>query len=191
MKNKTGANVPEIILKGLLISGGVAIATTSPYFVSRLIPKIIKYAKYEIKKKQKIQAFQRSFYYLRNSGMINSEYHGNQIHISLTDEGRKRLKKYDIDALQIKKPKKWDQKWHVLIFDITDKHKIKREALRGKIKELGLFQLQKSVWVCPYEFQEEMNILRGFFQLNKSEMKIIVASEIENDFIIKKFFNIT
>lgn len=190
MKNKTGASVPEVILQGLMISGGIAIAATSPYFVTRIMPKIIKCAKYEIKKKQKIKSFQRSFYYLQNKGMISSEYQGNQIHISLTDEGKKRLSKYNIDNLKIVKSKKWDKKWHVLIFDITDRHKKKREALRGKIKELGLFQLQKSVWVCPYEFQREMEILRDFFQLNKSEMKIMIAGEIENDFMIKKFFNI-
>ncbi|MFA7209050.1 MAG: hypothetical protein WC120_02070 [Parcubacteria group bacterium] len=180
----------EIILKGLMVSGGVAIAATSPYFLSRILPKIIKHAKYEVKKREKIKAFQKSFYYLKNQGMVNVEYRGKQIHINLTEEGKKKLRKYDIDALRIEKPKKWDKRWRVLIFDIVDRHKQKREALRGKIKELGLFQLQKSVWVCPYEFQKEMEILRNFFQLSKNEMKVIIASEIEDDEKIKKFFHI-
>ena len=62
--------------------------------------------------------------------------------------------------------------------------------MRGKIKELGLYQLQESVWVCPYEFQKEMEILRAFFQLKNDEMKVITASEIENDEKIKAFFRI-
>lgn len=173
-----------------MLSGGIAIAATSPYFVSRVLPRIIKYAKYEIKKRQKIKAFQRSFYYLRDQGMINVEYKGRQIYISLTKEGRKKLGKYQIDGMELKKPKKWDKKWSVLIFDIKDKHKIKREALRGKIKELGLYQLQKSVWVCPYEFTKEIEILRNFFQLSKDEMKIIIANEIEDDEKIRIFFNV-
>lgn len=183
--------ISKIILKGILLSGGIAIASTSPYFVSRILPKIIKYAKYEIKRRQKLRAFHRSFYYLRDQGMISIKHKGRQIYISLTKEGMKKLGKYQIDNLEIKKPKKWDKKWRVLIFDIRDKHKIKREALRGKIKELGLFQLQKSVWICPYEFQKEIEILRNFFQLSSNEMKIITASEIEDDEDARYFFNIT
>ncbi|MDO8529421.1 MAG: hypothetical protein Q7S18_02025, partial [bacterium] len=109
---------------------------------------------------------------------------------SLTEEGKKKAGKYQIDNLEIKKPKKWDKKWRILIFDIKNRDKLKREALRGKIKELGLYQLQKSVWVCPYEFVKEMNILRSFFNLSNDEMKIINAHEIENDNDIKIFFNI-
>jgi CRISPR-associated endonuclease Cas2 len=92
--------------------------------------------------------------------------------------------------LEIKKPRKWDQKWRILIFDIQDKHKVKREALRGKLKELGLYRLQKSVWVCPYDFFQEMDFLREFFGLKYREMRIITASEIENDEEIKAFFEI-
>jgi CRISPR-associated endonuclease Cas2 len=77
-----------------------------------------------------------------------------------------------------------------LIFDIQDKHKIKREALRGKLKQLGLFQLQKSVWVCPYEFKDVVKILRDFFGLTNDEMKIITASEIEDDKRVFDYFEL-
>jgi len=77
-----------------------------------------------------------------------------------------------------------------LIFDIQDKQRIKREALRGKIKELGLCQIQKSVWVYPYDFKKEMILLREFFGLTNAEMKLITASEIENDELIKDFFKL-
>lgn len=188
MKNKN--EIGKIILKGILISGGVAVAATSPYFVSRALPKIFKYAKYGLKRRKKMKNFQRSFYYLKSQDMIKIEDRGGQIYISLTKEGKKRAGKYQIDDLAIKPAKKWDKKWRVLIFDIKEKQKIKREALRGKIKELGLYQLQESVWVCPYEFQKEMETLRNFFQLKNDEMKVITASDIENDERIKTFFSI-
>ncbi|PIP27294.1 MAG: hypothetical protein COX30_02650 [Candidatus Moranbacteria bacterium CG23_combo_of_CG06-09_8_20_14_all_39_10] len=187
---KNGKEIGKIILKGILASGGIAVAATSPYFVSRALPKIFKYAKYELKRRKKIKNFQRSFYYLKSQDMIRTENRGGQIFISLTSEGKKKAGKHQIDDLIIKPAKKWDKKWRVLIFDIKEKHKIKRESLRGKIKELGLYQLQESVWVCPYEFQKEMEILRAFFQLKNDEMKVITASEIENDEKIKAFFRI-
>jgi len=112
------------------------------------------------------------------------------MYFSLSAEGKKKASKYKIDELKIKKSQKWDRKWHVLIFDIEDKHKIKREALRGKLKQLGLYQLQKSVWVCPYEFKKEMQLLRDFFGLESKEMKVINAFEIEDDTSLRKFFNL-
>jgi len=95
-----------------------------------------------------------------------------------------------VDKLKIKKQKKWDRKWRLLIFDIADKQKIKREALRGKLKELGFFQLQKSVWVCPYESKKQIILLRDFFDLASADMKIIIATEIENDGELKEFFGL-
>lgn len=187
MKKK---EIGKTILKGILLSGGVAVAATSPYFISRVLPKIIKAARYELKKKKRMKNFQRSFYYLKSQGMIKIKNKNGQIFISLTKEGKKKAGKYNIDELEIKKERKWDKKWRILIFDIPNKQKVKREALRGKIKELGLYQLQKSVWVCPYYFQKEMEILRDFFQLKKGEMKVITAIEVEEDEDIKAFFRI-
>lgn len=123
-------------------------------------------------------------------GLISVEYRGKQLYVSLTEEGKKKVKKYWIDDLQIKKPEKWDGKWRIMIFDIKDKQKIKREALRGKIKELGLYQLQKSVWGCPYNFEREAGILRDFFGFDYKEMKLIVASEIEGDRAIRQYFKL-
>jgi CRISPR-associated endonuclease Cas2 len=118
------------------------------------------------------------------------EYQGKQIYISLTKEGRKKAGKYNIDNLEIKKTKKWDGKWRILIFDIQEKHKMKREALRGKLKELGFYKLQKSTWICPYEFEREINILRNFFGFSYREMRVVTAIEVEKDGEIKLFFGL-
>ena len=75
-------------------------------------------------------------------------------------------------------------------YKFKNKDKIKREALRGKLKELGLYQLQKSVWVYPYDFQKEVNILRTFFGLKNNEIVVMTAYEIENDRELKAFFSL-
>ena len=128
--------------------------------------------------------------HILGSATVKIEYRGKQIYVSLTKEGRKKAGKYQIDDLKIKKPWRWDKKWRVLIFDVKEEYKDKREALRGKLKDLGLFQLQDSVWVCPYGFQKEIDILREFFGFNSGELKIIEASRIEGEDEIKHFFNL-
>jgi DNA-binding transcriptional regulator PaaX len=173
-----------------LIAGGIAIAATDPKFGHRILPKLIKYAKYKLDKKKDNKRIYDIFYRLKKEDLICFENRHGQLYISLTPEGKKKAGKYQIDDLEIKKPKKWDGKWRILIFDIENKKNIKREALRGKIKELGLFQLQKSVWVHPYSFYNEVNLLRQFFGLSKDEMKIIIASEIEDDHLVKSHFHL-
>lgn len=135
--------------------------------------------------------FSNAFCYLRRRELIRVRYIGQQMYFSLTNKGKKLAGKYSlIDKLKIKKQKVWDKKWRILIFDIKDKQKVKREALRGKLKELDMCQLQKSVWVYPYDFKNEMSLLREFFGMENSEMKLITAAEIENDADLREFYHL-
>jgi len=189
MKSRvTGA--AKNILKILLLAGAVAVTARSPLFGRILLRKLENESRPQKSPKDRARYY-NAFYYLKKKGMIHVEYRGQQMYISLTKQGAKRAGKYKIDDLKIKKSNVWDKKWRILIFDIADKQRIKREALRGKIKELGLFQLQKSVWVSPYDFKKEMAILRDFFGLANSEMKLIEASDIEDDKLIKDYFNLS
>lgn len=191
MKNLKNKNqIAKNIFKGMFLAGGVTVAATSPYFISKVLPKIIKYAGYKIRNAKYKKRFYGTFYRLRKEGMLQFENKNGQIYISLTKEGKTKAGKYQIDALAIEKPKKWDGKWRILIFDIKDKQKLKREALRGKIKQLGLFQLQKSVWIYPYDFEKEVKLLRSFFNLTQDEMQFIVACKMENSEKIKNYFKI-
>lgn len=189
MKYKGSPGITEIIIQGLNLIGTIAVACSSSRFISLVMPKIVGTNYRRNKKKKKY--FHSTFSYLKNQGFIQANNRNGQIYISLTEEGKKKAGKYQINDLEIKKPKKWDRKWQILIFDIKDKDRIKREALRGKIKELGLFQLQKSVWIYPYDFQPEINLLRDFFKLTDKEIQIIVADKIENDREAKNFFSRT
>lgn len=195
LKTKTGETVKKI-LKSFLLAGEIVMVAMEPRPIYTLNECLTRYDRYkrkqedEFNKKEDAKKFHNAFYYLKRKGFIDVEYRGNQMYISLTDKGKKKAGRYKIDDLKIKAAKNWDKKWRVLIFDIEDKHKAKREALRGKIKELGLYQLQKSVWVCPYEFKREMGILRDFFGLEVGEMLVITASEIEEDWLIREFFGL-
>jgi len=95
-----------------------------------------------------------------------------------------------IDALKIKHPQKWDTKWRLVIFDISHLKKKYREAFRGKLKELGFWYLQKSVWLHPFECRDEIALLRDFFGLTKNEVRLITAEDIERDEEFAKHFKV-
>jgi phenylacetic acid degradation operon negative regulatory protein len=49
---------------------------------------------------------------------------------------------------------KWDGRWRILIFDVPENQRQKRDMLRAKLTDLGFHQLQKSVWITPYPIPE-------------------------------------
>ena len=49
-----------------------------------------------------------------------------------------------------------DGVWKLVIFDIPEKHKYVRTVLRAKLKQLHFKKWQNSIWVSPYEMDEEI-----------------------------------
>jgi len=181
---KSKSEIAKDILGFLVIGGMVAIAATSPFFISNLLKGFKKLGKYSNKK------VYDTFYNLKRQGLVSFYRRNNQIYISLTGKGKKRAGWMQIDDLKIEKPKKWDGKWRILLFDIAEMKRTYREALRGKLKELGFRLFQKSAWICPFECTKEINLLKSFFGLNDKEARLITAREIGSDKELRKFFKL-
>jgi len=110
--------------------------------------------------------------------------------IRLTNKGQARIKEFCFEELRITKAKQWDRKWRILIYDIPTKPKIYnkvREALRSKIKEIGFIQLQKSVWVCPYECEDEILFLTECYSVTKFIEILTVEKMLHEDQLKIKF----
>lgn len=178
------SEIAKDILAVLVLAGLLTIACTSPFFVTNLIKKFKRLKKYPNKK------VYDTFYRLKKEGSINFYEKNNQIYISLTKKGKRKAGWMQIDNLKIKKPEKWDGKWRILLFDIAELKRTYREALRGKLKDLGFQLFQKSAWITPYDCVKEVNLLKSFFGLNNKEAKLIVSSEITGAEEFIKFFKI-
>lgn len=109
--------------------------------------------------------------------------------IRITEEGKKRLLEYSFEDMEIKKPKKWDGKWRIIGFDIPEKYKRAREALRAKLINLGFTRLQKSLFVYPYQCKDEIEFVSEFFQVYKYTT-FIEANYITNENYLKVRFGI-
>ena len=170
----------------LLLSAGFGLAfarTPKQYF--KVIDSTNK-AFMDVKKKDLVRLVKE----FRHERLV--EFRENQdgtIKIVLTENGKRKALIYDIDNLQINKPKKWDKKWRMVIFDIPDKKKKAREALRYKLKELGFYQFQKSVFVLPYECENEINFISEVFEVGK-HIRIVTAEKITNEAELKLQFEL-
>lgn len=109
--------------------------------------------------------------------------------VELTPKGKQHLKNISLDKLTINRPSGWDGKWRVVIFDVPEEKKLKRDILRRKLKQLGFYQIQKSVYVYPFECTNEISILSKRLILRTSIL-IMISEIIQGEKgIIKSFLD--
>lgn len=105
----------------------------------------------------------REFY---NERLVDwQEKEDDTVKIVLTEAGKKKALEYNIDKIDIKIPSQWDRKWRIVFFDIPEKTRQARDALRSKLKELGFYEMQKSVFVFPFECRDEIDFIVEFFNI--------------------------
>ena len=97
-------------------------------------------------------------------------------HYKLTKKGIKRINFSKFFRLSLNKKKK-DGLWRVVIFDIPEKQKVKRELLRQKLKEFDFKMIQKSVFAAPYICEKEISELCKILDL-KNEVSILTTKSI-------------
>lgn len=107
----------------------------------------------------------------------------------LSERGTQMAYVYHPDKMKIKRPVHWDGKWHIIAFDIPEKRKNARDALRLKLREIGLEELQKSMFICPFACEDEVNFLTELFQV-RPHVRVILAESIDNELHLKKKFKL-
>ncbi|MEK7070544.1 MAG: hypothetical protein AAB966_01945 [Patescibacteria group bacterium] len=162
--------------------------------IGAALPGLISATK-EISKSKKYSKtqFQNAFRNLKHRKLIEIiQEDEEKFKVQLTNKGQKRVKEFSFEFLGIKKPDKWDGKWRILVFDIPAKPKIynqARNALRAKIKDLGFYQMQKSVWVYPYECEDEILFIAELFHV-QNHIEIITAEKLLYAEKMKRIFSL-
>ncbi len=113
--------------------------------------------------------------------------YNNKGFLKLTPKGETRLRQLELHEYKIKKPKQWDKKWRVLIFDIKEERRNLRDKIRRTLTTIGFVRLQDSVWVYPHDCEDLITLLKADFKIGKDILYLIVDT-IENDSWLKKHF---
>lgn len=107
--------------------------------------------------------------------------------VQITKKGRTEKLKFDLTNMVIPVQDTWDGKWRMVFFDIfTTKDKVRRE-FRQRLKTLGFYPMQKSVYVYPYPCSKEIQFLREILQV-PHEVKLATVEHLENDEDLRKIF---
>lgn len=170
----------------LLLLGGVALGLSgSPKRYFQILKAIEKDWK-EINR----QALKRAIKSLYESKLVaEKENPDGTITLILTDKGKQKALTYNLDTMAIEKPKQWDTKWRIVLFDIPDKTKKARDAIRFHLKNLGFYEFQESVFVHPYDCQNEIDYLIELYDIRKF-VRFIVAESIDNQLHLEHHFGL-
>jgi len=170
----------------LFLSTGIALGLTRrPDYYFRILSSASK----EWNKINK-RSLRESVRKLYKSDLINyKEKKDGTVTVLLNENGEKRILEHSLDKLFIKKPKKWDGYWRIVIFDIPEYKKQARDSLTFKLKQLGLYKLQKSVYVFPYNCKDEVNFISEVFEV-KPYVRFIIANYLDVALDLKREFKL-
>lgn len=106
-----------------------------------------------------------AMYQLRKRRFVQIQKKENRYILKITQSGQGYIKKIEVERLSIKPQLAWDGYWRIVLFDIPEKQRYGRDALRAKLYALGFFQFQKSAFILPYPCRDEIDVLVHAFAL--------------------------
>jgi len=171
----------------LLLQGGTALllaGTTAKQF------GVLRMVGHEWRKINQ-RALREAIRNLYRSKMIDFREHGDgTVSVHLAEEGKRRVLRYNLDSMKIKKPAQWDQMWRVVVFDIPEEKLQGRKAFAGMLKRLGFHPLQKSVFIYPYECKNEVDFVVEIFEL-RPYVRFLLVKSTDVDIDLKNRFDLT
>ncbi len=92
----------------------------------------------------------------------------------LTEKGVTELRWLAVSQQMKRKPRRWNKKWHMLIFDIPESRRGTRREIRKTLKSTGFLRLQDSVWVYPYDCEDFVTLFKADIKVGKDLLYLVV-----------------
>ena len=186
-ENKTAKSVLNATLAIMATGGIITLGAMAP----GLLTEINKISRRKRKEKtEKYREIWRNFNLLKKKGNLEFvKEEDDCLFYKFSEKGKAKVRKFIIDELQISAPKEWDKKWRLIIFDIPEKKRSGRVALRKKLNDMGFFQCQKSAWIHPFPCLEEIEFIKDVFNI-KPFVKIFLVDEMTDGKSLYHFRNL-
>lgn len=180
----SGKKVAKTILLALGVTGVVASVMVFPGLVVMwdwIDKQVGEY---------RLRSARRSFYMLKKRGMVQVRKRKQKIELVLTEKGKKRVLKYKLRDLKVSKPREWDGRWRLVMFDVPEGQRSSRDRIRLKLRELDFLPIQKSVFIQPYPCLEVIEILRDLYHLEPGQLYLFESKVLEGEKVLKKHFGL-
>jgi DNA-binding PadR family transcriptional regulator len=177
----------------MLVGAGafLALSAAAPNLPKALKPFLREFDEddYEVWKRFNIHYLKRTIQRLEKQKLVEiGEENGKQI-VKITSQGKKKILKYALDGIEIKKPKIWDGKWRLVSFDLPEKMHARRKIFVQTLRSWGFYPLHKSVYLHAYPCLKEVDFLREYLGAG-GYVRIFMVTEIENDKLFREHFGL-
>lgn len=183
-KHRKRRNVQHTVLGVVAAAGVIGIALVAPN-IFQALPSIMGKERYKLTFQTKT-ALGR----LHVKGYIRFIEKKGRRSVEITEAGQRALAlSLARETAQASKQRRWDHRWRLVVFDISEKRKTVRDRLRMLMRECGFLRLQNSVWISPYDCEELVGLIKADLKLGTSVLYAVVE-ELENDAWVKNHFGL-
>ena len=182
-KKRKRVQLGNIILGSLAVTGALSFALLVPN-AARLLKHVdLSWAH----KRDPRLRLRETIYRLKRKGLVI--WNTKQDRLELTDKGRAFASRVRTGIIEIPKPRTWDGRWRIVIFDISERRRSLRVRVRHLLERLGFLRLQDSVWIHPYDCEEIVSILKQDYKIGR-ELLYIIADAVEFDRPMREHFGL-
>lgn len=183
-RKDTSQQIIDVVLRELVTAGALGAGLLLPNLLKTIDKSLTRYLKHLDQNERQREA-RRIVYYMKSQGLIAGEY---EFGLGITPKGRKVLEKLQIETIEIPEQKQWDKKWRIIFYDIPEKHKHGRDTLTAKLRTIGFFQLQRSVWIHPLPCREVIEKITSTYGIEKY-VSYVEATHLDNQKILVERFS--
>lgn len=138
-------------------------------------PDLYKFRR-EWERKKDRKNFNQLVSYLKRKGWIRIKELEGKKAVFLTKEGSERILRVKMKMAE--KKVRRDGKWIMIIFDIPETKRKVRDHFRTNLRILGYENLQKSIWICPYNVLKETQELIKEYSI-EPYTRLLLVDEME------------
>jgi len=123
---------------------------------------------------------------LKKRGLLEKQ----GVRYAVSDKGKRLLSREQVWGLRIPTPRRWDERWHLIMFDIPQSESGTRKELNRILLGMGLVQYQQSVLVYPYPIKETLVEVCRFYKITRY-VSFVAATELDGTDELKRHFRLT
>ncbi len=177
--------VEQAVLATIAVAGILSVAALAPG-AARLFKHIDPHW---LSKRDPRRRLRETVSKLKRKGLIEFQEQKGKKVLLLTKKGQQVADSVWREDFRLKKPRRWDGRWRLVIFDIRENKRGMRDKIRILLSRIGFLRLQNSVWVYPYDCEEVITLLKTDLKVGRAVLYVI-ADAIEFDKPIRQHFKL-
>ena len=171
---------------GVVLGGSVLFTPNFPIILGSILGIIEEIKGIKIPKKK----IQRVLKQLEKKQLIQIERKNDELYVTVRNKNDVSILKYSLrEILNLKKNNNWQKKWFLVVFDVPEEERNKRDYLRRFLKEIGFYPYNQSVYVFPYECEKEIRLIKKIVEGGKY-ISYIIAEKLEHENQLKTHFRL-